>query len=109
MPVERLPRASQLKEIFFVATREARTGLVYLKVVNTSGSLRPIQIQIDGAPKLKEKGEAVVLAGKSLDDTNSIDKPDNIIPHTETVTGVSASFSRDFPPYSVTVLKLKTR
>ena len=98
----------QLKEIFFVATREAKSGVIYLKVVNTAGSARQINIQIDGAPKLKSKGEAVVLAGKALDDTNSINTPESLIPHTEMVTGISSSFSRDFPPYSITVLKLKT-
>ena len=97
-----------MKELFFVATREAKSGVIYLKVVNTAGSAKRIHIQLDGAPKLKTKGEAVVLAGKALDDTNSIDKPENLVPHTETVTGISSSFSRDFPPYSITVLKLKT-
>ena len=103
------PAPEQLNEIFFVATREAKSGVVYLKVVNTSGSMKPIQIQIEGAPKLKPKGEAVVLAGKALDDTNSIEKPENFVPHTETVAGVGSSFSREFPPYSITVLKLKTK
>ena len=103
------PAPEQLKEIFFVATREAKSGVIYLKVVNTTGSAKPIVIQIDGAPKLKSKGEAVVLAGQALDDTNSIDRPENLVPHTETVTGISSSFSRDFPPYSITVLNLKSK
>jgi alpha-N-arabinofuranosidase len=103
------PAPEQLKELFFVATREVKSGLIYLKVVNTSGSAKQIHIQVDGAPKLKSKAEAVVLAGKSLDDTNSINTPENLIPHSETVTGISSRFSRDFPPYSITVLKLKTR
>ncbi len=103
------PAPEQLKEIFFVATREAKSGMVFLKVVNTSGLMKPIQIQIDGAPKLKAKGEAVVLAGKALDDTNSLENPENLVPHTETVTGVGPSFSRDLPSYSITVLKLKTK
>jgi alpha-L-arabinofuranosidase len=103
------PPAEQLKEVFFVATRESKTGLIYLKVVNTSGSTRPIHIQVDGAPKLKASGEAVVLAAKALDETNSLENPQNLIPRTETVNGISSNLTRDFPPYSITVLKLKTR
>jgi alpha-N-arabinofuranosidase len=103
------PAPQQLKEVFFVATREAKSGVVYLKVVNTAASAKQINIQIDGAPKLKSKSEAVVLVGKALGDTNSIDRPQDVVPHTETVTGVSSSFSRDFPPYSITVMKLNTR
>ena len=83
--------------------------MIYLKVVNTAGSAKQINLQVDGAPKLKAKGEAVVLAAKAVDETNSIDKPENLIPHTETVTGIGPSFSRLFPPYSITVLKLKTK
>src|SRR4030095_4712503 len=101
------PAPEQLKEGFYVATREAKSGVIYLKVVNTAGSAKQIHIQVDGAPKLKSKGEAVVLAGKALDETNSIDQTETVIPHTETVTGISSSFSHDFPPYSITVLKLK--
>jgi alpha-N-arabinofuranosidase len=104
-----VPPPAELKEVFFVATREARSGVIYLKVVNTAGSAKQINVQVDGAPKLKAKGEAVVLAAKAVDETNSIDKPENLIPHTETVTGIGPSFSREFPPYSITVLKLKTK
>ncbi len=44
-----------------------------------------------------------------LDDTNTIEQPRKLVPQTEKVGGLSASFSREFPPYSITVLKLKTR
>jgi alpha-L-arabinofuranosidase len=103
------PETLQLRQVFFDATRDARSGIIYLKVVNTAGSSRPIQIQINGASKLKSNGEAIVLSGKSLDDTNSMDKPENIVPRTEKVTGVSANFTREFPAFSVTVLKLYSR
>ena len=103
------PENFQLRQVFFDATRDAKSGIIYLKVVNTANSARPIQIQITGAPKLKANGEAVVLSGKSLDDTNSMDKPENIVPRTEKVTGISANFTREFPAFSVTVLKLYSR
>ncbi len=83
--------------------------MIYLKVVNTSGSARPIKIQISGAPKIEPEGEVVSLVGKSLDDTNSIEEPRKIVPRTEKVDGLSANFTREFPAYSVTVLKLKTQ
>jgi alpha-N-arabinofuranosidase len=103
------PPPEQLKEVFFVATRESRSGVIFLKIVNTAAAAKQINIQVDGAPKLKSKGEAVVLAGKALDDTNSIDNPEGILPRTEPITGICSSFDRDLPPYSVTVLKLKTK
>ena len=103
------PPARQIREVFFCATRDSKSGVIYLKVVNTSGSARPIKIQIEGAPKIEAEGEAVVLAASSPNDTNSLDQPQNIVPRTEKVDGLSAEFAREFPPYSITVMKLKSQ
>ncbi len=100
---------AQLQEVYFDATRGARNGIIYVKVVNSASNATPINIQINGAPKLKASGEAVVLAGNSLDDTNAIDKPQAIVPRTEKVTGISANFTREFPAFSVSVLKLYSK
>ena len=59
--------------------------------------------------KIEPEGELVSLVGNSLDDTNSIEKPRKIVPRTEKAEGLSASFTREFPAYSVTVMKLQTR
>jgi alpha-L-arabinofuranosidase len=100
--------AQQIREVFFCATRDSKSGVIYLKIVNTSGSARPIKIQINGAPKIEPEGELVSLVGKSLNDTNSIEEPRMIVPRTERAEGLSASFTREFPAYSVAVMKVKT-
>lgn len=102
------PPPRQIREVFFCATRDARTGVIYLKVVNTAGTPQRINVQIRGARSVRPKGEAVVLAAGKLDDTNSITEPTKVVPRTEKVNGLSADFTREFPAYSVTVLKLKT-
>jgi alpha-N-arabinofuranosidase len=104
-----LPPPRQIREVFFCATRDRKSGVIYLKVVNTSGSAREVKIQITGAPKIVPEGELVSLVGNSLNDTNSIEEPRKIVPRTEKVNGLSASFTREFPAYSVTVMKVKTR
>jgi alpha-N-arabinofuranosidase len=101
--------AQQIREIFFNATRDSKSGVIYLKVVNTSGTTQRINVQIAGTKSVNAKGEAVVLAGKTLDDTNSITEPEKVVPRTEKVDGLGAEFAREFPAYSVTVLKLKTK
>ncbi len=103
------PPPREIREIFFSATRDSKTGLVFVKVVNTTGSAQPINIQLKGVKKVQPRGEAVVLAGASLEDTNSIENPKKIIPRTEKITGLSTNFTRVFPAYSVSVLKIKTR
>jgi alpha-N-arabinofuranosidase len=101
--------AQQIREVFFDATRESKSGVIYLKVVNCSGSARPIRIQFSGAKSINAKGEAVVLAAGSLDATNSLGEPDQVVPRTEKVHGLGTDFTREFPPYSITVLKLKSK
>jgi len=98
----------RLRQIFFDATRDSQSGIIYLKVVNAAGAAKQINIQINGAPKIEPEGEAVVLAASSPNDTNSIGEPNKVAPHTEKVNGLSADFTREFPAYSVTVLKLGT-
>jgi alpha-N-arabinofuranosidase len=101
--------AQQIREMFFDATRDSKSGVIYLKVVNTSGTPRQTTIQITAASKIESKGEAVSLVADSLNDTNSIDEPGKVVPHTEKADGLSANFTREFPAYSVTVMKLKSK
>jgi len=99
----------QIRQVFFDATRDRQSGTIYLKVVNEGGTAQPINIQISGASKVDARGEAVVLAAGSLDDTNTLEQPRKIAPRTEKVKDLAASFTREFPPYSITVLKLRTK
>ena len=100
------PQPQQIREVFFNATRDSRQGILFLKVVNVAGTARRIQVQINGAPKIEPEGEAVVFTASSPNDTNSIGDPNKVVPYTEKVNGLSADFTREFPAYSVTVLKL---
>jgi alpha-N-arabinofuranosidase len=103
------PPSRQIREVFFCATRDSKKGILFLKVVNTTGTARRINVQITGTKSVNSRGEAMVLAGKTLEDTNSITEPEKVVPRTEKVDGLGAEFAREFPPYSVTVLKLKTK
>jgi alpha-N-arabinofuranosidase len=47
------------------------------------------------------------LSASSPDDTNSIKEPKKIVPVTAKVTGLGKTFTRTFPPCSVTVLQLQ--
>jgi len=102
------PPARQIREIFFSATRDSTSGVVYLKVVNTSDSVQAIDVQFGGAPKIEPEGEVISLSATSLEDTNSLEQPRKLVPHAEKADGFGARFSREFPPHSITVLQLKT-
>ena len=103
------PKPQQIREVFFDATRDSKSGLIYLKVVNASSTAQKIDVQINGAAGVEATGEAVVLAASGLDDTNTLQEPRKIVPHTEKADGLGANFTREFPAYSLTVLKIKSR
>ena len=103
------PTPRRVSALYYSATRDAKSGVIYLKIVNVDGKTQRINVQINGATKINSKGEAVVLSATSPSDTNLITERDKLVPHTEKVDGLSADVTREFPPYSVTVLKLKTK
>lgn len=99
----------QVRELFFSATRDSRSGVVYLKVVNAAGSARPVKIQITGAEQIGPEGELVSMTSSDLNDSNSIEQPGKIVPRTAKVGGLGTVFTREFPPYSISILKLSSR
>jgi alpha-N-arabinofuranosidase len=103
------PPEQQVPTLFFNATRDRATGLIYLKIVNRLGTPQSVKVEITGIPAVDPEGTAMVLKANSLDDTNSLLEPTKIVPVTESVDGLGTEFTREFPPYSITVLELKTK
>ena len=103
------PPPQLIRKLFFNVTRDSKSGTVYLKVVNSLGTAQPVKIEISGAAAIEPEGKAIVLKANKLDDTNSIREPQKIVPIEEKASGLGASFTREFPPYSITVLELKTK
>jgi alpha-N-arabinofuranosidase len=99
----------QVPSLFFDATRDSQSGTIYLKVVNRLGTAQPVHVQISGASAVEAEGNALVLKAGSPDDTNSIQEPTKIVPVTENVDGLGTDFTREFPPYSITILELKAK
>jgi alpha-N-arabinofuranosidase len=103
------PPPRQIQEVFFDATRDRKHGTIYLKIVNAAGSAQKVNIQIIGARMMDAEGEAVTLSAENLNDTNSIEQPEKIVPRTEKLRNLSSNFTRDLPRYCITILKIKTR
>jgi alpha-L-arabinofuranosidase len=103
------PAPRQVPTIFFDATRDSRSGTIYLKVVNRQSTTQPVKIDISGISSVAASGKAIVLKAASPSDTNSIQDPKKIVPVTEKAKGLGASFTHKFPPYSITILELKAK
>lgn len=94
--------------MFYVATKDTKTGRLFLKVVNTTGEAQKVNIDLKGAGELSPDGIIVVIKGDKPEDTNTITDPENIVPVTSHIKGISAKFTRTFDPYSVSVLQINT-
>ena len=93
--------------VFCEATRDSKTGTLFLKVVNRAGTPQPVQVEISGLAAVESKGQIITLSAKAPDETNSIAEPTKIVPVTMNVDGLGANFTHTFPPYSITVLQMK--
>jgi alpha-N-arabinofuranosidase len=100
------PPAQQVPLLFFNATRDTNTGTIYVKVVNRDSAPQSVRVQVSGR-SIRSSGQLVTLKGSGPEDTNSITQPAKIVPVTSEVDGLSADFTRAFPPYSVSVLVMK--
>ncbi len=103
------PPARQVPALFFDATRDSHNGTIYVKVVNRQDTAQPLAIKIGGVSSVEPSATAVVLKAKNRDETNSIQDPQHVVPVTETIDGVSADFTREYPACSITILELKAK
>ncbi|GAC1424611.1 MAG: hypothetical protein NVSMB7_00650 [Chitinophagaceae bacterium] len=99
----------QIPVMFYVATRNKQTGMLYLKVVNAGASNQLVNININGISKVSDEASMVELKADKPEDTNSITEPEKIIPVTSKIKGLGKRFTRTFPAYSITVLQIETK
>lgn len=97
------------EHLYQSVTRDDKTGTVYVKLVNINADAQPVDLTLAGASGLAPEGTATVLTGDTPASTNSIDRPENIVPVATVLKGVGPTFRYTLAPYSVTVLQLKTQ
>jgi len=94
------------KPLYVVSSRVEKTGEVIMKVVNSSADLVDARIALAGLTGAV-RGWATVLTSASPLDENSLDDPARVSPNTVALSGDATAMRQRFPPYSVTVLRLK--
>ncbi|GAA4305317.1 alpha-L-arabinofuranosidase C-terminal domain-containing protein [Aestuariibaculum suncheonense] len=95
-------------ELYASAVTDSGTNEVIVKVVNTSNQSQEVAINLKGE-KVYKKGELIVLKSENLEDENSFENPDKIVPVTAEIQNKSGRIQLDLQPYSVSVIKFKTR
>ena len=100
--------SSEEKVIQDCATRDRKTGEIFIKLVNPGVTNAVVKIEVKGIASLASKGTAITLQG-SPEDTNSINHPQNILPVTTKLRDVKTEFTYTMTPHSIVLLKLKSR
>ncbi|MBK5271774.1 MAG: alpha-N-arabinofuranosidase, partial [Bacteroidia bacterium] len=100
--------APQVPTVFYSATMDETSGVIYLKMVNTTGKKQKLKINVNGVAKVLPDATLVVVKGDKPEDTNSITDPEKIMPVTSPIKKVSNNFTQTLDPYSVSILQLQT-
>jgi alpha-L-arabinofuranosidase len=87
------------------STRDEDGRTLVLKVVNAGNQAHRTDISLDGFGPLESKAEVTTLSG-ALDDRNTPEAPERIVPKRSAIDDAGARFSYEFPARSYTILKL---
>jgi alpha-N-arabinofuranosidase len=102
-------KAENIPVLYQVATKNSKTGTVYLKVVNTGSSAQNVSINLKGVTKIASNVLSIVLKADDPKETNSITDPEKLIPITTKIKGMNKNFNYVFPAYSISVLQIETK
>jgi alpha-N-arabinofuranosidase len=95
-------------DVLVSATRDSRSGVVYVKLVNSSNAEAPVALDLQGMQNLASTATVVTLAADPKA-TNSIDAPLAVAPVTSKVSGVKSGFVYKVRADSIVVVVLEPR
>ncbi|QEC74231.1 alpha-N-arabinofuranosidase [Arachidicoccus ginsenosidivorans] len=103
----RKPR--KIPAMFYVATKDSKKKLLYLKLVNTQNKAQKVNIDITGTEQILPAATLVELSAMYPEATNSIKEPTNIVPVKSDIRINGNAFTRELPAYSIAVIVLKIK
>jgi alpha-N-arabinofuranosidase len=92
-------------QIYYSATKDSKSGHIYIKMVNVTGNANDVEITLSGVNKISGKAQRIELKANDSKATNTIANPRNIIPVKSTIK-VKNNFSITLAPNSITILKI---
>jgi alpha-N-arabinofuranosidase len=95
-------------KFFYSITRDSAKKRLYLKLVNASSTPQPVEIEFAGV-KLAPAGKLVSLSAHSTQATNSLAKPQEIVPVESVLNGVSNRIQHTLPGYAIQVIQVDER
>jgi alpha-L-arabinofuranosidase len=99
----------RVERVYASAVRDETLGEVILKVVNPGAETTEAEINLAGAANVQAPVAALILAGHSLSEVNSLDEPRKVSPKLARFNVAGPRFTHGFPRHSLTVLRIKAR
>lgn len=93
--------------LHYSATKDSKTSAIYVKIVNTETTPKPVELTFHSSTPLASEATAITLSGRRAEESNSIGEPEHLIPIATTVTNLAPTFTYMFAPNSITILCLK--
>jgi hypothetical protein len=88
---------------------DSKTGEIVIKAVNGAPEPMTTTLNLAGVKSINPNARVTVLTAKKLTDENTFENPKNVVPVSKIVTVSGSSFTYEFAPNSLTVLRLKTK
>ncbi len=93
--------------VFYSATRDSKSGTVYLKIVNGSTTPLDLKMKPEGDSAISGSARLWTLKGVSPAQTNSIEKPEEITPSKTQIDNLGSSKFQRFAPLSINVIEMR--
>ncbi len=93
--------------VFYSATRDSTSGNIYLKIVNGSTEALDLKLKTRGLSALSSSASLWTLKGLSPAQTNTIDKPDAILPSEMQTISWGPDQPQRFAPLSINVVEIR--
>jgi alpha-L-arabinofuranosidase len=91
---------------FALAGRDDRNGEMVLKTINVSRNSVSGRVNLSGSSRFGGKARLITLSSERLTDNNSLDQPSKVAPVESTLETAGDHFSYQFPPNSLTIVRV---
>jgi alpha-L-arabinofuranosidase len=99
--------AQEYPRQFMSTGYDMQAGEIVIKTVNVDSAAFNINVNLVGVDKLEKTGEVITLAAECLSDENSFEQPSLIAPISSHYHKFNKSFTYQFKPHSLTILRIK--
>jgi alpha-L-arabinofuranosidase len=96
-----------IEPLYYSASSERATGDVIVKVVNVQENSVQAEVVLSDLPQTSLTVDVYELSGHALDEENSFEAPERVVPKQRSFSTEGCSFSYEFPKHSVTVFRVK--